>query len=98
MILNESRQRRKAIGGEVKRTTRTRIIVETREVLLVRGEWLEGRCPQCGEQVAMVRLQDRADCCNVDENPGQAEAGPPHLIESGDGLRFICLKSLLKWF
>lgn len=81
----------------MKRTTRTKIIIETREVLLVRGEWLESLCPQCGAQIEMVRLQDRADCRNLDENQGQAEAGKHH-IESGDGPRFLCLKSLLKWF
>lgn len=93
MILNESLQRRKDIGGDVKTIKRAKIIIETREVLLVRGELFQGRCAECGERVEMVRLQDTAGCVNPHE---KAKANHPHLIESGNGLRFICLNSLLK--
>jgi uncharacterized protein with PIN domain len=91
VILNESLQRRKDIGGDVKTIKRAKIIIETREILLVRGELFQGRCAECGERVEMVRLQDAAGCVNARE-----KANHPHLIESGNGLRFICLNSLLK--
>jgi NAD-dependent SIR2 family protein deacetylase len=91
VILNESLQRRKDIGGDVKTIRRAKIIIETREVLLVRGELFQGRCAECGERVEMVRLQDTNGCANAPE-----KANRPHLIESGNGLRFICLNSLLK--
>ena len=73
----------------MKTIKRARIIIETREVLLVRGELFQGPCAECGERVEMVRLQDAAGC-------DKARANHPHLIEFGNGLRFICLNSLLR--
>ena len=73
----------------MKTIKRAKIIIETREVLLVRGELFQGRCAECGERVEMVRLQDTA-------GREKARANHPHLIEPGNGMRFICLNSLLK--
>ena len=75
----------------MKTIKRTKIVVETREVLLVSGTLVEGRCAQCGEQVEMIRLENQTN-----PEPDLSRARQPHLIESGDGLRFICLNSLLK--
>jgi hypothetical protein len=91
VILDQSRQRRKAIGGKVKRTTRTTIIVETHEVWLVRGEWRQGRCARCGEPGELTRDRDAA------ENLDVAEAGQPRPTKP-DRRRLTCLRSLLKWF
>ena len=68
----------------MKTIKRTKIIVETREVLLVRGELLQGRCAKCGERVEIVRLQDAVNADQSDH------------LQFNDRMRFICLNSLLE--
>jgi hypothetical protein len=75
---------------------RTKIMVETREVVLLQGERLEGLCPQCGAQIEMVIFPDRAACLDPQENRDASLPAP--LVATGRRWRYICLKALLKWF
>lgn len=81
----------------MRRTTRTTIIVETREVWLLRGAWPQGRCARCGGPVEVIGDQDPAAGLDPDGKPGGTEAARPGLIEPAPR-RLTCLRSLLKWF
>jgi hypothetical protein len=96
VILNESQWWRKAAGGAGERMRRTRIIVETREVVLVHGERLEGQCPQCGARVEMIISPDRAAC--LDPQGNRDASLPAPLVAPGHRRRYIRLKALFKWF
>jgi hypothetical protein len=75
---------------------RTRIIVETREVVRVEGARLKGECPQCGAQIEMVISPDRAVCFDPQ---GDSDASlPAPLVVPSRLRRYIRLKALLKWF
>ena len=82
------------------RTRKTKVTVETHQLLVVRrGRRLdEDWCTQCSRRVGMVTADEaavlagislRAICRNV-------EVGGLHFKETGDGLLFICLNSLLQ--
>ena len=75
---------------------RMRIIVETREVLLIHDERLEGRCPQCGAQIEIVTLP--APAARHDPGVNREAPVPAPLSAAGRRRRFVRLKSLLKWF
>ena len=78
---------------------RTRITIETAEVMLVRrranamGElW----CRQCGEQVVMVTPERAAMLAFVSPRAiyRRVERGAIHFVEMPEGSLLICLKSL----
>lgn len=80
-------------------TKSTELTVETVEVLIIRKrrrlarEW----CSNCGRQVAVINMNDATTAgLNAEAIPHHVETGRLHLIESADGLSFICLNSLAR--
>lgn len=81
--------------------TRTEITIETREVMVMkrRGSLFESWCRDCGEQTGMVRLEEAALAgVNLQAICRQLDAHKVHLVELADGVKLICLNSLLKYF
>lgn len=84
----------------VMRTKKTRVTVETHQLLVVRrgNRIIEDWCTQCGRQVSMVTADEAAALAGVSLRTicRRVEAGKLHFKETGEGLLFICLNSLTK--
>src|SRR5205085_131719 len=88
--------RREAAVGKIRRT---RIVVETERLLVVRrgraraGGWCEG----CGASVTLVGLEEAAILSgrSQSEVARRVESGSLHFKESPRGVLLICLDSLL---
>ena len=81
----------------MKRTTRTEIRVETYELLAVKKRvgLAQGWCEHCGKRVGTISLEDTTRA-GLSEDAIHQQAGRLHLIETADGLSFVCLDSLLR--
>lgn len=80
------------------RERKTEITVETYEVLIIsrHGRLRRSWCASCGKQVAIITLNDASmSGLSIEAVRRQAEAGRIHLIETAEGLSFICLNSLV---
>ena len=80
------------------RERKTEITVETYEVLIIsrHGRLSRSWCASCGKQVAIITLNDASmSGLSIEAVRRQAEAGRIHLIETAEGLSFICLNSLV---
>jgi len=85
------------VGGGMKR--RTRIVVETERLLVVRrrrGQY-EGSCGECGGSARLVGLDEAASVSGLSQREivRQVEAGSLHFEESARGTLLVCLASLL---
>ena len=82
------------------RTRKTKVTVETHQVLVVRrgGRLDEDWCTQCCREVRMVTADEAAALAGVSLRAicRGVEVGALHFKEPGDGLLFICLNSLVK--
>lgn len=82
------------------RTKKTTLTIETLQLLVVRrGRLLEEDwCTQCCQQVRMVTADEAAVLAAVSlrEICQGVEANTLHFKETGDGLLFICLNSLMQ--
>jgi hypothetical protein len=78
---------------------RTRIVVETERLLVVRSRRArtEGWCEACGATVQMVGLEEAAIVSGRSQREivRRIEAGSLHFNESARGVLHICLDSLL---
>ena len=83
----------------MKKTRRTRIVVETERLLVVRTRraGVASWCAACGGDVQMVGLDEAAQVSarSQREIVRRVEAGRLHFTESARGRLLICLNSLL---
>jgi hypothetical protein len=77
---------------------RTEITIEKHRVLMVRrrGESMQMRCAECGEQALMVMPHEAAAIAGVSVRTVNrwVEAQMIHFAEAADGQLFICVNSL----
>jgi hypothetical protein len=83
----------------IRTSRRTRIVVETERLLIVRsgrGESMQW-CEACGEVVRMVRLDEAALVTGSSQRDlvHRLDAGSLHFVELSRGVLLICLSSLL---
>jgi hypothetical protein len=81
------------------RTKRTKVTVESHQLLVVRrggAPFIEDWCSLCGKQVQMITAAEAALMAGVSLRTicRRVEGGKLHFNETGDGLLFICLNSL----
>lgn len=79
---------------------RTRIVVETERLLVVRrgrGRAPEGWCEGCGASATLVGLEEAAILCGASQREivRRVDSGSLHFKESARGVLLICLDSLL---
>jgi hypothetical protein len=86
-------------GGGVGKIRRTKIVVETERLLVVRPRRarFEGWCEGCGSNVTLVGLDDAALMSGRSQREivREVEAGTLHFSESESGVLLICLDTLL---
>lgn len=82
------------------RTRKTKVTVETHQLLVIRdGKRLrEDWCRSCSKLVRMLSADEAAALAGVSLRTlcHRVETGKLHFKETGDGLLFICLDSLLQ--
>ena len=90
----------KGLRDVLKKIKRIRITVETERLLVVskQGRAVEGWCACCGESVELIRLEEAAALVGMSPRAirRQIETNLLHDVETPDGIRFICLNSLLQ--
>jgi hypothetical protein len=77
----------------------TKITVETHEILFMHyyGSLRQNYCPECRKSAAMLGMEEVVQAgIDVDGVCQKAETNGLHLVETTDGLVFMCLNSLLK--
>jgi hypothetical protein len=77
----------------------TKITVETHEILFMHyyGSLRQNYCPECRKSVAVLGMEEIAQAgIDVDADCQKAEMNGLHLVETTDGLVFVCFSSLLK--
>lgn len=77
---------------------RTRIIVETDSLLIVRGRSsLRAWCSRCGAEVELIALEDTGVISNLERSELEQwlNSGELHRLEAADGSTLTCLNSLL---
>ena len=82
----------------IRKNRRTRIVVETERVLVVRSgrgevnQW----CESCGAVVRMVRLDEAAFVTATSQRDivHRLDAGSVHFVEAFHGVLLVCLPSL----
>ena len=78
---------------------RTEITIETYEVLVMsrHGSLSRSWCAGCGQQVAIVSLDDACySGLSLEVVQQEVEAGRIHLVETSGGSSLICLNSLIR--
>jgi excisionase family DNA binding protein len=79
---------------------KTKVTVETHQVLVIRRgrHFGEDWCIQCCQQVKMITADEAAVLTGVSLRTicQRVEANKLHFKETGDGLLFICLNSLMQ--
>jgi hypothetical protein len=78
---------------------RTRIMIETDSLLVLRGrKWLRAWCPQCGAEAEMIPLHDVGVVSNLPPAEVQAWLESPdlHHTQTASGTALICLNSVLR--
>jgi len=82
------------------RTRKTKVTVESHQLLVVRSakRLSEGWCARCSKQVRMVTADEAAVISGASLRTicRRVEVGELHFNETGDGLLFICLNSLVQ--
>jgi hypothetical protein len=84
----------------MKRRKRTEIVVEREQILVIRK--LDNNapqcCPQCGDEVQMVSVDDASSMLRVSARAiyQQVESQQVHFTETPDGKLLICLRSVLQ--
>jgi hypothetical protein len=77
---------------------RTEITIETHEVMVIRrrGSYLRSRCSDCGEQAAMLTLEEATTVFPISmRNLFQfVEAENLHYVETSKGTLLVCSESL----
>jgi hypothetical protein len=93
---------RRAFAGRTKAgamAKRTRITIETDSLLVLRGrKSLWAWCPQCGEEAAMIPLNDVGLVSNLPPLDVQEWMESPYLhhTKAAGGTDLICLNSMIK--
>jgi hypothetical protein len=84
----------------MKKRKRTEIVVEREQVFVIRklDDSAPQCCPQCGDQVQMVSVDEAASIRGVSSREiyQQVESAQVHFSEKPDGRLLICLASLFK--
>ena len=83
----------------MKNAKRILITTTSREVFIVRRngkEVIHGFCPDCGQEVQMLTLDQSIHACgqSAREIVRRVENGDVHFQETADGLLLLCKKSL----
>ena len=82
------------------RTKRTRVTVESHQLMVLRrgAPFIEDWCSHCGKQVRMITAAEAALVAGISLRAvcRRVEGGKLHFNETGDGLLFICLNSLVE--
>src|SRR6185369_6615476 len=82
----------------VKKLTRTRVIVNTSELTLIRRVHgtAQADCPQCGARVEMVTPEQAVTLTRIHWRAiyELVELGRVHFIETAEGHLLVCLQSL----
>ena len=82
----------------MRKIRRTKIVVETERLLVVRSRrGVEGRCEACGATARMVGLDEAAAVSGRSQRElvRRVDEGSLHFSESARGRLLICLNSLL---
>lgn len=74
------------------------ISIDTNEAMPKPAGLVEAWCPTCGEMVNSVTMEAAAVLSDVDvlTLQGWIIAGSLHAVKTAEGLRLVCLNSLLK--
>jgi len=84
----------------MKKRKRTEVVVEREQILVIRklDNSASQCCPQCGDEVQMVSVDEAASIRGVSsrEMYQQVESAQVHFSEKPDGRLLICRASLLK--